>query len=690
MLLTADLQPLFAAEPAARMDEMIVTDQSPYAPTTAPGVTKTQTPLRDIPAAVVVVPKEALQEQATLNMNEAMRNVSSMAPIMGGGYGFADNYVMRGLRMRFLRDGLPDGPTFNGYYRTMTGIERIEVLKGPGSALYGRSEPGGVVNVTSKAPSTEPVVELEALGGSFGTYRTSLDVGGAPAGPLATRLNAAYYHTDGFRDLSKSVIEVLPSIGWSLGDRHKFTLDYNYRHADIVADNYGILFDVNGRLLPVDRDTKYYSPMNNTEQTIHRAVLRHEATLTDAFSWRNAFAADHRDLYLLRNAGGTVNAANQSTGRQLREQEDDLDNLFAQTEGVARMATGSVEHTILGGVEAESLRIDTWRDDFALPNITDALNPVIPESTVNGLTRAPSFKRDLQSDTVAVYAQEQAAITEQLKIRGGLRYDRIFFSDEGRARFPIGSSPVTDRRIASTDDLLSWETGAVFQPVKPVSFYAGVSEGRFINIQTESPNVSTVPEESFQVETGVKTTAFQDRLQANLAFFTTRRKNYYVTLAAGGESQPVGAQKTNGMEIDVLGAPLPGLAILANYSLLNPEITSRELAGTVNIEGKRPQAVPVYSGSLWVSYEIQEGRLKGLGLGGGPSFKGNTYADAANLLKVPSYIVGDAGLFYRRPKWELQVNVKNVTNEEYFSHPTFSGAMPGDPLSVYTSLRWKI
>src|SRR5688572_2859445 len=106
---------------------------------------KTGTPLKDVPAAIVVVPKEILADQNAQTMNEAVRNASGITPVMGGAYGFADRYLMRGLGQRFLRDGLPDGPSFNGYFRTMTDVDAIEVLKGPGSALYGRTEPGGII-----------------------------------------------------------------------------------------------------------------------------------------------------------------------------------------------------------------------------------------------------------------------------------------------------------------------------------------------------------------------------------------------------------------------------------------------------------------------------------------------------------------------------------------------------------------
>lgn len=113
---------------------------------------KTDTPLRDIPASIAVVPAALLQEQGVTEMNDAMRNVSSVQPLMGGGYGFGNSFTSRGLALSYLRDDLPDGSAQNSYFRTMYDIERIEVLKGPGSALFGVAGPGGSINIITKKP----------------------------------------------------------------------------------------------------------------------------------------------------------------------------------------------------------------------------------------------------------------------------------------------------------------------------------------------------------------------------------------------------------------------------------------------------------------------------------------------------------------------------------------------------------
>ncbi|MBN9495031.1 TonB-dependent receptor plug domain-containing protein, partial [bacterium] len=132
--------------------------------------TKTDTPLRDVPASVAVVPASLLKEQGVINMDDAMRNVSSVQPLMGGGYGFANNYTSRGLPLSFFRDDMPDGTSpQNGYYRTMYDVERIEVLKGPGSALFGSAGPGGSINMITRQPRSGFAASAGTMLGSFGT-----------------------------------------------------------------------------------------------------------------------------------------------------------------------------------------------------------------------------------------------------------------------------------------------------------------------------------------------------------------------------------------------------------------------------------------------------------------------------------------------------------------------------------------
>jgi iron complex outermembrane recepter protein len=664
---------------------------------------KTDTRLQDVPAAVVVVPEEVLHQQNAQTLNEAARNASGVTPVMGGSYGFADRYLMRGLSQRFLRDGLPDGPSFNGYFRTMTDVERIEVLKGPASALYGRTEPGGLINIVTKRPLFVSDWRVETGAGSFGSSKLLLSGGGPLSPAVGARVDAGYQHTDGYRRLARSVWEVMPSLELRLGDDHTLLLDYDLRRSEIVPDNYGIPYAPidpmaparNERPLRVDPENRYYSPFNDVSQTMHRLTARHEWRASDALEVRAAVAFDARELHILRNAGGAVTATEEGlshTARTAREQDDESRYFVVQNEIVARAGSGPVEHTLLLGLEAEQARIDTQRDDITVPNIADVYAPVIQEAATSDFERQPSFDRRLRSTSVGVYAQEQLGLWSFVELRASGRFDRVQFADAGLAHYPTGGSPLTNRRITSTKGLATGQIGAVLHPLPELSVYSGVATGKFMNIQTESPNLTTKPEGALQVEAGIKTALLDDRLQANLAGFWTRRDDFYVTPFGGADPEPVGEQTTTGVELDLLVVAASGLTITLNYAHYRARISSdqQQTLGmqTVNIDGRKPQGVPDQVGNLWLAYELEQSLLKGLGVGAGVRYQGESYADALNLNRVPGYVLLDAGVFYRQRQYEIQLNIRNLTDAEYFSHATFSGAAPGEPLAANVTLRY--
>jgi iron complex outermembrane receptor protein len=136
-----------------------------------------------------------------------------------------------------------------------------------------------------------------------------------------------------------------------------------------------------------------------------------------------------------------------------------------------------------------------------------------------------------------------------------------------------------------------------------------------------------------------------------------------------------------------------GLTITLNYAYYRARISSDQQQAlgtqTVNIDGRKPQGVPDQMGNLWLAYELEQSALKGLGVAAGLRYQGESYADALNLNRVPAYVLLDAGVFYRQPQYEVQLNLRNLTDAEYFSHPTFSGAAPGEPLTANVTLRYR-
>lgn len=657
---------------------------------------KTDTPLRDIPATVDVVPATVLKEQGYINMNDAMRNASGVQPLMGGGYGFSNNFTSRGLTVSFFRDAMPDGTSpMNGYYRTMYDVERIEVLKGPGSALFGAAGPGGSINMISRQPRSAFSASTGTMFGSFGTLNGYLDVTGPMGKSFAGRFITDLEHADGFRGLKRDIFDISPSMMWRLADDKTLTVDFDHREIKIRPDNYGTLFDFNSQLV-TSRENRYYSPFNYTSNTINRVTLVHNWTISADISMRTAFAYDGRRLDMLRNGGGNqANAAGFITGRDARHQTDHQGFATFQNEAIWKTATGPVKHTLLGGFEYKNVDITTVRGDFTLSNAVSLFNPNNLETSLNGINRRPTFDRKINSDQTSFYAQDQIELTDQLKLRLGIRNDLVQWSDKG---FQSASGSYSYREIVRTRSLTTYSTGGVYQPTQNLAFYAGYSTGAFINLSTEPTSVATAPETSNQIEVGAKTTFLDGKADLNVALFQSSRNNYFINLnpAATNLLTQDGKDRSRGVEVSLAFRPIAGLSIIGNGVWMDPETLSKARARNNvlfapgefrSIAGNRPVGVATNMGSLWTTYQIQSGLARGVMLGFGVTYKGDSFADALNLLRVPSYVVYDAMASYRVKNLEVAVNVRNLTDKTYYTNPTFAGALPGDPLSAYGSVR---
>jgi len=656
---------------------------------------KTDVPLRDVPASVSVVPASLLEEQGVQTMNDALRNVSSLQPQLAGGYGFANNYNSRALSINFLRDDLPDGTTQNGYFHTMYDIERIEVLKGPGSALFGAGGPGGSINVVTKKPQSQYNLEVGTTFGSFGTRNGYIDLTGAITDNVNGRLIIDSEKTNGYRGLGREITEISPSIAFNYAEDKSLLIDVDVRKIKVTPDNYGILFDSKRKIANASDKARYYSPMNYTEQNINRLGITHDWAISNALSMRTALSTQTRELDFIRNAGGNGgNAANQSTGRTLRQQSDDASYVTLQNELTWKVDTGAVKHTVLGGYEYQYTDIDTVRKGYTLPNISNIYAPVVTEKSVNGLAvrATDAFNRKINSDTHSFYLQDQLAFGEQYKLRVGLRNDRISFEDKGTSNF---GAPNTYRVVKETSDLTTGSLGGVYQPTKNLAFYTGYNNGKFVNLATEGTIVSAKPESSEQYELGTKSSLFNGLMDLNLAVFKTYRDNYNITLPGATFATPNGKDQSKGVEFDLGLHPMVGLNINTNAVFMDAETKSKSVANNAifgitnhSIYGTRPTGVSEKIVNVWASYEIQTGDIRGLKFGIGATHKGDAYADNLNLYKIPAYTVYDAAISYAQPKWQAAINLKNITDKTYYVSPSFTGALPGDPRSIYATLRF--
>lgn len=516
-----------AAEPATPVEPLVVTaplDQ-------AVQVDKTGAVLADIPRSIDVVSKSLLDSQGATRLTDAVRDVSGVAQGGQFAFGFFDRVIIRGLNASYLNDGLPDGTSdLTGYTRSLIGVERIEVLKGPGSALYGSAEPGGAINLVHARPGDRPDLSASEQYGSFNTSTTTLSVGG-PTGvkDVDWRFDGGYQRSDGYRNQASKTTDLLGSVSFRPAN-HDVEARAEYHHLENTPDSTGIPFSPPngvGNPLPVSTELTYYTPYAEAKQDITRLFLSDAWRVSDLLTVnvRGGFA--HRNVDLTRNAGGSVTLTGglyALTKRQLREQSDSFDDTNVQIEPNWRFSIAGMRNLLLTGVEVRRIEGVTTRATADLPNIGNVFAPVVTDGPLSSLT----FKCDaahncdnarLSATFAGVYATDQIDVNDQLKVRLSVRQDGFYTMGEARALLPANGGqqkPCTPPAAAAcpwvpgapvkrSDALASWDVGAVYFLAPTLSVFTGYSSAAYPIFNTEEPeSIGQTPERGTQLEAGAR------------------------------------------------------------------------------------------------------------------------------------------------------------------------------------------
>lgn len=653
--------------------EIVVTGAggSPYVVPDASTATKTDTPVRDIPASIQVVPRQLLDDQNTIRIQEALENVSGVQK--QGNYGGTDagGFVIRGFAQDgSLRNGFAD---IDFYSQVDTAnIERIEVLKGPPSVLYGQAEPGGIINIITKQPLRNPYYSAEINIGNYDFYRPSFDISGplAANGSLLYRLNVAYQNSQSFRDFNfTDRIFVAPVITWNISDRTTLTFDLEYLNNNYLFDRG--LPSLGDRPAPIPISRLIGLPESIYDDSTFRAGYRFEHRFNQDWQLRSGFSFVSGQSAGTYAIGGYELIDDQFAPIYVGRDDFSRKIYTLQTELVGRFKTGSVIHQPLVGVE---LRRNVWKYtsfDVADPILLDIFNPNY-DVELPDIPGEPTFTYTTQRDTLGIYLQDQITLRDNLKLLVGGRFDLFRRKDDF-------GTPESETLTAFNPRL-----GIVYQPIQPISFYANYARSfqpdRFLG--RSITNEPFKPTEGEQYEIGVKAD-ISSRLAATLAAFQITKTNVLTPDPNDPNfSIQVGEQRSRGIELDISGEILPGWNIIASYAYIDA-IVSNDNDIPV---GNRLIDVPRQTASLWTTYILQSGYLKGLGFGLGLYYVGDRYADLLNTSILPSYFRVDSAIYYRRDKWKLALNFRNLFNETYYETSQGRNIIyPGAPFTVIGS-----
>jgi iron complex outermembrane receptor protein len=656
-----------------------------YNPSNASTATRTDTPLRDIPRSIQVIPQQVIRDQNANRLGEILENAPGVTGSFRSPRTVSNFFNSRGFNLEFLRNGSPDSPAADYSYTVTDNIERVEVLRGPASVLFGLGTPGGVANVITKQPLREPFYEIRAAVGNFDTYRGAIDLSG-PLNDSETvlyRLNASANTVGSFIDFfQRDTYLVAPSLTWQIGERTTLTFDAEYQNISGTKTDVGlpaegtVLPNPNGRIprnrfvgepaLSIDDDTNIYRIGYNLEhQFSENWQLR--SNLQTSFYEENIVA--------VIPVGSLINNQREQPlfyiNGSLFMDSYQLDNYV-----VGKFSTGSIQHQLTAGFNLNSVRFN-YRSGLLSGNLPpiDLFNPVYG-STLADLTDVVfSEPSGVLTQGLALYLQDQITLADNLKVLLGGRFDTY-------RQNATPSSPTS----SASEQAFSPQVGIVYQPIEPISLYASYSRSFTPVGSTFSVNNQLKPERGTQYEIGVKAD-ITDRLSATLALFDITRTN--VTTEDPNNplrSIQTGEQNSRGVELDLSGEILPGWNIFAGFSLIDAKIT----ADNTFPVGNQLSNTPRTSLNLWTTYEIQAGDLQGLGFGFGIFYAGERQGDLENSFQLPSYIRTDAAIFYKRNQFRVALNIRNLFDTEYFvSASDRSRVYLGDPFTVQGTISWE-
>ncbi|MFJ4289338.1 TonB-dependent receptor [Cupriavidus sp. NPDC089707] len=661
-----------------------------YNPPNAVSATKTEAPLRDVPQTVNVVTAEVMRDQHATSMQDALKNVPGVS--FSHGDGQRDQVSIRGFTA--IADQFVDGIRDDAlYFRDLSNVDRVEVVKGPAAVLYGRGSAGGLINRVTKKPGID-VTDFALSYGMWADRRAEADVGRVFAdGAAAFRITGAVQKANSYR--SQQFLDrkaIAPSLELRVAPETTVLFQADYLEDRRVTD-FGIPA-YRGR--PVDVPaSRYYGAANARDADYSQSrVFSGTATINHRFNqnWsiRNATRYYHYSLDRNNTLTARVDEAARTLAMNHGNVRREEHGWFNQTDLTQKATFLGMEHEILYGMEIGQQNKDQTNNTTAVLAADgsvarfDLFNPVLP-TLPRMVPGNPSLSNLGVFNTLAFYTQDMIKFSEQWKALVGVRYDN--FQQQTKNRI------AGQRDLSRTDTAWSPRAGLVWQPSKAQSYY--VSWSKSFQPSGEAfalagNNADLAPETTNNTEVGAKYDWLNGKASTTISVFRLERNNIKVQNAAGNAILPIGTQRTDGMELSGAAELPQGWRILAGYAYLDARVTnSTQIESGQPVQGKRATLTPMHSGNVWLTKDLGHG----FGVGAGLNLVGKRFANPGNTVTLPGYVTADAMAWYRRGAFEAQLNVYNLFDKGYIvsAHGTNPNLnMPGAPRSVMATLRYRM
>ncbi len=645
--------------------------------------TKTDTPLDEVPQAVSVIPATVLDDLRSPRIEKALDYAGGVARQNDFGGLTMYEYSIRGLTTsEFYKDGFSVN---RGYMNPQdpSNVERIDVLKGPASSLYGRGDPGGTINIVSKRPQNDRFARLDLSAGRWDRYRSSLDVNTLldDEGTMLYRMNLAVEDNKSFRDYRSSERQFFaPAFSWELSPQTRLLVQAEVIRSSQVFDR-GVVAP-NDHLGSVSRSDFFGEP-DDGEIDNNNESLQAEIEQDLNASWTVRLASHYKQGRL---NGGATEASfladdARTLNREYRYRDFDWQDSITQLELRGLVYTGDIEHNLLIGTEYERYAKDERLMRTRPISTIDIREPVYgqprPPFSVGPGGRSTDRHELVHSRSLNL--QDQMRLSEKLFGVIGARYDHY----EHRL-----DNEVTGTRTEQTHEKITPRIGALYQLTPEVGVFANASQSFKPNTGAPRPGTGTSfdPEEGVGYEAGFKFDLLDSRLGMTVAAFHLTKENVLTADPADSTYQiAAGEVRSRGIDLQLTGQLTDEVRVIGAYAYVDAEVTKDNTLAS----GSRLLNVPEHSGSLLGVYEFLDGGLKGLELGGGVNYVGDRSGNVADSgFELPGYTTVDLLARYKATQdLTLGVNLNNAFDRTYYER-SYSNVwvMPGEPRNLSLSL----
>ncbi|MDM4573758.1 TonB-dependent siderophore receptor [Klebsiella oxytoca] len=632
--------------------------------------TKTAAEIVKTPQSVSVVTRDQMRALDVTSVSQALRYSAGVFTEYRGSSNRNDEVFVRGFSYvpKFL-DGLSYGTTASSQTGTFDPwlLERVELVRGPASVLFGQVNPGGLIAMTSKRPVSQPIHELQFRTGNHHLAEGAFDFGGplSDDGRMLYRLNGiARTQNSQVEDYKETRMAIAPALTWYPDDATRMTLltsyqkdpDAGYRN---FLPRYGTVESVDGSYIA--RDFNVSDPSYNQswrEQTMIGYEFEHQPDDTFTLRQNARYATIKQKYRYLVYSSSPANSSVLSRRAQHETRQTDEFGIDNQLE--AKFASGQVAHTVIGGLDYKTSKDKQYLgraggSQYDLDWRSPTYGVSVDESAFS-----PATNEQQNLDQAGVYVQDQLSWQNwELLVSG--RYD---WAEVRTTDFTDASS------TQQNDNKFTWRTGLLYAFDSGLSPYISYSTSFEPNLQTNrAPGVGPFdPSEGKQVEVGVKYQPDPNAL-ITLALYDLTQSNVATYNSAAGWFENSGKVRSKGVEAEAHATLFENLNLIASYTYTDAETVNTTVVGT---EGKTPARIPTHMASAFTSYTLPDGALKSLTAGVGVRYIGTSYGDAKNTFKVPAVDLYDAMVSYELGELnsslkgaQVQFNVNNIADTRY-------------------------